>query len=102
MSHVTAVTPAGPLTVLPGAVVDFDVDVTGVPADDSGSLRFVGSDGGVILVNVTVDRADLAGILTGVPKPNEVLGQIVTGGGTLALVGPVGAGKIRFRYTAAP
>lgn len=99
MSHVDSITPAGPLVIAPGGSVDIDVFVSGVPGDDSATLRFTASDGSVITTTTTIDRDSLEGILTGTPQSHQVLGELV-GAGSLTSVGPI-TGGWRFRYTAA-
>lgn len=102
MSHVESVSPAGPLTVLPGESVEFDVTVSGVPGDQSASLRFTGSDGSTISVGITVDLANLEGIIgPGTPAGHQVLAEVFSGPGTLEALGSGGPGIARFRYTAA-
>lgn len=99
MSRVDSVTPAGPTTVAPGGTVDFAVAVSGVPGDDIVTLRFAASDGSAQSVGVTVDRQQLAAILSGAPQANEVLGEVLSGGGTLTVLSVTG-GVATFRYTA--
>lgn len=99
MSHIDSVYPnAAPLA--PGESVDLDVLVSGVPGDEAAVLRYSGSDGSVVTASITIDRSGLEGILTGIPQAHQVLGELVTGPGALASVGPI-TGGWRYRYTAA-
>lgn len=98
MSRVDSILPAGPLTVAPGDIVDFDVLVSNVPGDDTATLRGVASDGSTVTCALTIDRAALEGITSGSPKVHQVLCEVV-GPGTVTSVGAV-TGGWRFRYTA--
>jgi hypothetical protein len=100
MSHIDSVTPPGPLTLAPGASRDLDVLVSGVPGDDTATLRFEASDGSVVTTTVTIDRAALEGAVnSGSPAANQVFAALV-GAGTLVSAGAI-TGGWRFRYTAA-
>lgn len=99
MSHIDSVSPAGPLTLAPGASINVDVLVSGVPGDDTATLRFTASDGSTVTSTVTIDREALKGSLgSGAPAASEVFGELV-GAGTLESVGGI-TGGWRFRYTA--
>lgn len=85
MSHVNAISPAGPLTATAGQTLVFDIDAT-VPEDASYSLSAQGDDGSTVSVSVTVDRPALALVFGsgGALAPHEA--RVTASGGTLAAV----------------
>jgi hypothetical protein len=96
VSHVTGLTPAGPVTVAPGETVRFTVDLT--TAEDEGyAITVTADDGSTVDVGITVDRP--AGAL--VFDDFETLGAhqalVTSTGGT---VSPVAGQPLAFDWTA--
>lgn len=101
MSHIDSITPPGPVTVNPGASVDFDVAVSGVPSDVTGNLSVAGSDGVSASVVLTLDNPNLTVLIggTGTLLGHQIRTTLGGLAGTVTVVSVTG-GVAKLRYAA--